>query len=284
MPGHFPDVLLIGAQKSGTTSLAYLLDQHPSISVSDPKEPHFFTQNFSNGKEWYKQRFNSGNESICIDASTSYSMAPIKRKKFKEYHDGVPKKVYEFNPHAKLIYILRNPVERIYSGYWHDFRVGRNRSKSFSELIRDPNYIHMDISDYYNQIQLWLQYYPLENFLFLKFEDFKRDYDNTIKKCFDFLGLDYYKAHLGSPKNQSYYPSFMAKQLNSFSKNLAVTKVKRYIPNSILPKKLIHKLKKGKKEIPEMEIQDKEYLYSYFLQSNKKLEKITGLPLNDWGI
>ena len=72
-----PEVYLIGAQKAGTTTLAYLLAQHPDICIAKNKEPHYFTGNSAKSLTWYEKQFPNHENTLCIDASTSYSFAPL---------------------------------------------------------------------------------------------------------------------------------------------------------------------------------------------------------------
>ena len=68
---------MIGAAKSGTTSLAHLLDQHPHLTVAEPKEPDFYTRHWGLGLDWYRQTFAGAEGDLLLDASTSYSSAPL---------------------------------------------------------------------------------------------------------------------------------------------------------------------------------------------------------------
>src|SRR5215216_5348494 len=117
-----PEVYLIGAAKAGTSTLAHLLGQHPRIVVSLPKEPHFFTLNWDRGLDWYASKFPGSTYSTCVDASTTYSMAPLTGNvsSWRDYHRfvDVPRKVLSVNPDATFIYIMRDPVARTYSAYW----------------------------------------------------------------------------------------------------------------------------------------------------------------------
>ena len=80
-----PQAFIIGAQRSGTTSLAFLLNQHPMIALAEPKEPNFLTMNWENGIDWYRSCF-SREDAILLDASVSYSMAKI--VDFHQLSDG----------------------------------------------------------------------------------------------------------------------------------------------------------------------------------------------------
>ncbi|WP_240377977.1 sulfotransferase domain-containing protein [Bacillus piscicola] len=277
--GFPPEVFLIGAQKSGTSTLASLLDTHPEITVSNPKETHFFTVNYKKGIKWYEQTFNS-KKNILVDASTSYAMARLDKQNASSGTDSVPARVYSLNPSAKFIYILRNPTDRTYSGYWHGVRTGRI-DESFGELIRSKNFNHLDTSNYNEQLLLWLKYFPLESFLILKFEDLIEKPDETLKRCFNFIGVNsHFKTKSNQHDNKSYVATRFGRKYNNLLIKYPILKrVVRYTPGVIKP--IARKLVK-KTNIPKMGIKDREYLNNYFYEKNKKLSELTGIDFNSW--
>ncbi|HEY9295730.1 MAG TPA: sulfotransferase domain-containing protein, partial [Phormidium sp.] len=109
-----PDFIIIGAQKCGTTSLYEYLIQHPQILAASKKEVHFFDLNFAKGVDWYRQQFKPvSQKSITGEASPYYIFHPL-----------VPQRIYQLFPQVKLIVLLRNPVERAISHYYHEVRLG----------------------------------------------------------------------------------------------------------------------------------------------------------------
>jgi hypothetical protein len=130
-----PDFLIIGAQKSGTSSLYNYLTQHPDVCPALVKEIRYFNKYFSKGTNWYRGHFPSslyisyvnkisGRDMITGDGTPSYLSDPY-----------VPRRVFEVIPQVKLIVLLRNPVDRAYSHYQHRFRANREVS-SFEEVIK----------------------------------------------------------------------------------------------------------------------------------------------------
>ena len=115
--GFPPEICLIGAQKCGTTSLAHILDQHPDISVAKGKEPSFYTHRWKRGLDWYREQFPEASNTVCVDASPSFTEAPLRQWDAQNIYLGVPEKVLTINAKSKFIYLLRDPVERTYSGY-----------------------------------------------------------------------------------------------------------------------------------------------------------------------
>ena len=181
--GTLPNFIIIGAQKCGTTSLHYYLNLHPQISMSREKELNFFIsqRNWPKGVDWYKSNFTRQTK-ICGEASPNYTCHPA--------FSGVPERIYHVVPKVKLIYILRDPIDRIISHYIH--RVAdRLELRTITEALADFNnnpYIRR--SKYYMQLEQYLTYFPTSNILILTLEDLRRDCIQTLQQVFRFLNVD----------------------------------------------------------------------------------------------
>lgn len=280
-----PDVYLIGAQKSGTTTLTHLLSQHPNICIGKRKEPHFFTYNWSKGLAWYQDKFSLCENAVCIDASTSYSMAPLNVQEninVKKYLQNVPQKIYSVNPKAKFIYLLRDPVERTYSGYWHRVNRGREQ-KSFGEVIAQNDCFYLDVSNYYGQLALWLEYFPIESFLFVLFEDMKTNSTQIAKECFNFIGVESENIplSLGAARNKSTYVNVFGRHCNRLFKTLDHSGFDYLAPSYI--RGFIHKLTTDNdRGLPKMSDTERTFLRTYFSENKPKLELLTNLSLSQW--
>ena len=280
-----PEAYLIGAQKAGTTTLAYLLDQHPLVTMSRPKEPHFFTRNWDQGLDWYKEKFPGPLNAIGIDASTSYAMAPLSgthAHRREEEYEGVPGKVFSVSSNAKLIYLLRDPVERTYSGYWHEVRMGVENKDFATALLKDS--LYLDVSNYYEQLLLWLQVFPLSSFLFILFEDLKEDPERVTNECWRFLGVDEDagSVRLDSVKNQSHQVSWIGRRMNRMGVTYPAlrTSLKPIVPKGV--QSLLKRAKIGSAPIPEMKEEDRNFLLEYFREKNTNLSTLTGQSLDRW--
>src|SRR6056297_3607027 len=104
-----PNTILIGAAKSGTTSLAYDLSIHPDIYFYHSKETHFFSFNYGKGIEWYKSLFSPDGEVVVMEGSPEYASIGQSEKIAQRINAHIPK--------AKLIYMVRDPIKRIPSMY-----------------------------------------------------------------------------------------------------------------------------------------------------------------------
>jgi Sulfotransferase domain len=181
--GVLPDLIVIGAQKCGTSSLHYYLNLHPEISMSKEKELHFFTggRNWDKGVEWYKSNF-IGNEKVLGEASSSYSFYPN--------YSGVPERMYRILPDARLIYIVRDPIDRIISHYIHGYAIGWENRPIEDALARLEKNRYINFSKYYMQLEQYLNYFPASNILIMTQEDLFRHRQSALQKAFRFLDVD----------------------------------------------------------------------------------------------
>ena len=178
-----PNLIIIGAMKSATSSLHYYLSFHPEIYMSSPKELDFFIaeRNWGKGREWYESHF-PVDAPVRGESSTNYT-------RFQLY-DGVPKRLHGLLPDAKFIYVLRDPVLRVVSQYDHRVIQGKETGTISEALCDLPNNDYVLTSKYYLQLTKYLEYYDKSRFLILKFEELKNRRIEVLKRVFQFLGVD----------------------------------------------------------------------------------------------
>src|SRR5205085_10467190 len=101
-----PNLIVIGAAKCGTTSLHRYLDLHPEVAMSKTKQLHFFTEkeNWGRGLAWYESHFDTPAQ-VRGESTPAYSAWPV--------HRGVPERIARVVPDTRLIYLVRDPVERV---------------------------------------------------------------------------------------------------------------------------------------------------------------------------
>ncbi len=176
-----PNLIVIGAMKGGTSSLHNYLDLHPQIAMSRPKELDFFVleKNWPKGVEWYESHFTDGAR-ICGESSPNYTKC--------HFFAGVPGRVHAIVPEAKLIYVLRDPIERIISHYVHNI-AARWDDRRFPDAVRE-NIDYVSCSKYYMQLERYLDYFPKRNILIIASEDLHRRRQQTLQGVFRFLGVD----------------------------------------------------------------------------------------------
>jgi hypothetical protein len=219
--GALPDFVVIGAMKGGTSFFYYLLGQHPLVQPAASKELHFFDALFEQESvEWYRQcfpapRWEDGRRTITGEASP-YMAKP-----------HAPERMAGVVPEARLIALLRNPVERAYSDYqmvarkdrehrtfeeaieWEMGRPlgGEDGAFEHEDLVRvPPNYRYLSRSRYAEHLLRWAEFFPREQMLVLKSEDFFDNPRQTLKSVFSFLDLPEWELQAletpGEPKKR----------------------------------------------------------------------------------
>ena len=193
-----PDYCIIGAQKSGTTSLYSYLALHPQVRPSYVKEIHYYNQHYIEGKKWYRAHFPLGpvdrekRDFITGEASAIYL-----------YDAESPARMFADVPEIKLMLVLRNPVDRAVSHYHHRVRSGRE-TRSFNEAF-DSALLKMKAGDsvpgtetdylrygcYVEDIKHWLTIFPAEQLRVIQAETLFESPAPIFKEVSEFLGIDY---------------------------------------------------------------------------------------------
>ncbi len=205
-----PDFVIIGAQKSGTTSLYDYITSHPSVARARYKEVHYFSLRHKYGKLWYRSNFQTNFSRRRFYEKTGQKLLSGEASPYYLFHPAVPDRMKAVLPDVKLIVILRNPVDRAYSHYHHTSRKNQE-PLSFEEairaeearctgererLLRDPDFVPLHYRNhsylsrgvYADQLENWFKYYGREQFLILATEDLRKDPQRTLDRVFDFLG------------------------------------------------------------------------------------------------
>ena len=182
-PSHFH--FIIGSAKSGTTSLFTALKEHEEVHVGLSKEPHFFSKidRYLRGTDEYLNNFQgfvSDSHKIALDASATYSQWPQYR--------STPERIAAFNQDAKLIYIVRNPFERIRShnqmGMVLHGRPSINTDSSFEAF-------YTIISNYNLQIKQYLSCFSRSSFAIIDFDELVEAPRLTLQKVCSHFGIQY---------------------------------------------------------------------------------------------
>lgn len=178
-----PTFLVIGAAKCGTTSLHSYLAVHPQVFMSEPKELHFFVRDrgWRKGRAWYEERFAGAGRALARgESSPGYTLHP--------HWPSMPDRMATLLPEARLIYLVRDPVERAISHYANRWLEGGERAPIVRALRRDRLYV--DGSRYAFQIDRYLEHYPRERILILRAEDLLERRQDTLRRIFRFIGVD----------------------------------------------------------------------------------------------
>jgi hypothetical protein len=206
-----PNLFIIGAMKAGTSSLHAYLGEHPEIFMSEPKEPAFFEDAAERGKPkegngcWndlglYLKLFEpAGDRPIAGESTTDYTKLPKRT--------GVPKRIFAFNRDARLIYLMRDPVERTLSHYWWEVWTGEETRDIVTAITQEPFY--RDVSNYAMQLEAYFEVFPREQVRVLTFEELIADPPDTLQGLFRWLGVD-----------PSFRPANLNDQVNATPKEL----------------------------------------------------------------
>jgi len=180
--GGLPTFVIIGAMKCGTTSLHEYLGAHPEISVSEKKELDFFLpEHFDPSLASYRQWFPESG--VCGESSPNYSKAHL--------FPGVPARMHSVIPEAKLIYLVRDPIDRLVSHWSHAIANGRRTpdpDKTFGKKREHHNFFQTGLYDV--QLEVFLEYYAMKRVLVLTAEELRDDRVATIRRAFEFLEVD----------------------------------------------------------------------------------------------
>lgn len=179
-----PNFLMIGAMKGGTTSLWHYLRSHPQVFMPQKKEPHFFSDEgvWSRGLQWYEGQFSEvPRTAVAVgEASTTYSKHP-------EF-PGVPERIASVIPDVRLIYVIRQPIERMRSQYLHHVAKGREHDPVEKALLSKPTYVNN--SRYAMQIACYLEHFHRDQLLVITSEDLRNERIPTVRRVYEFLGVD----------------------------------------------------------------------------------------------
>lgn len=191
-----PNLLLVGAAKSGSSLLAYCLGQHPEIYISPVKEPYYFVPNF--GVDFFQEYIslfkNSQSAKIRAEASTGYL-----------YSKDAALAIKKTLPDSKIMIILRNPVDMAFS-FWAFMSRRGNETDSFQTAIVNQNqrfsqeymktragwpynYLYVERAKYYQQVKRYLDLFGRDRVKVIIFEEFLQDTTQSFSEIFDFLGV-----------------------------------------------------------------------------------------------
>jgi hypothetical protein len=218
-----PDFLIIGAQKAGTTALYAYLRRHPAITGPSWKEVSYFDRHYGRGAAWYRGNFPNrvrARGKLVGEASPSYIFHPLG-----------PERVKALVPEARLVALVRNPVDRARSHYHHEVALGReplrfedaldaeeDRLRGEEErLAADLNYFsrawwshaYKSRGRYAEQLERWLAVFPREQLLILPSEDLGGEPERTHARVLDFLGA--------APHRLNAYPRVYERQYEAMS-------------------------------------------------------------------
>jgi hypothetical protein len=217
-----PDFIIIGAQKSGTSSLYRYLEGHPELKLSYRKQMHFFDQFYRKGINWYRAGFplEAFNRTTKTGEATPFYI----------FHPYAAERMHRHLSEVKLIVMLRNPIDRAHSHYQMKKDQGWETAASFEaaleleqtriepeleKMLEDPDYyskVYRNFSylargRYYEQLQRWMKYYKRDQLLILNSDDFFADPQSVLNEVCTFIGIGEYSPANLRVYNQRQYAS-----------------------------------------------------------------------------
>lgn len=177
-----PNFFIIGAMKSGTSSLHHFLSAQEDFGMSSIKEPNFYAKArtpFHKSSSWYKGLFSEAK--WRGESSTAYTKYPFVKK--------VPSRIKKQVPDAKFIYIMRDPIERSLSHITHEMLEGQiGISKEADKFVTDTKSPFVQFSLYGLQLQQYLEHFDKSRILLLDFHELKSNPSSCVQDIFNFLG------------------------------------------------------------------------------------------------
>jgi len=312
MAEKLPNFFIVGAAKSGTTSLYEYLKLHPEVYMAPIKETHHFSTDIDNTKfrSNYARSLNKDlSKFLESDMEEGIFHAFVKDwseyvqlfKKVKNekavgevtnsylYSREAAKNIKEKFPNAKIIMMLRNPVDRAFSHYLMDLRIGYETEDFMTalkkDMARDPkgwgiSNLYSEIGQYAEQVQRFMQVFPKEHLRIYLFDDFVKNPEATMKDIFRFLGVS---EETSIDFTKKYNPSFIPK--NKFIGKLNTQKRVKDWLKSVLPKSVKSKFKKTfytDKDLPKIKPEERKFLIEVFKEDVMKLSQLLNRDLSSW--
>lgn len=269
-----PDFLIIGAMKCATSSIHDQLARCNGISMSDPKEPNFFSddENWAMGMSWYESLFASMPASdLKGESSTHYTKLPTYPK--------CARRIHEFLPDAKLIYVMRDPIERIVSQYIHEWSMRMIRDGcSIDDAIREYP-ILVDYSKYAMQLSPYIELFGLDAILPVFFERIKADLQSELERIASHIG---YASEVVWHEDDAKNVSSQRQRRNPVLNTILDVRLIQMARRTMLPESVRAKIRSKwtMKDRPELSSESVAYLHEQLNPDLAKLGDLLGRDLD----
>ena len=287
-----PDFLIVGAAKSGTTSLFNYLNQHPDIYIPEVKECRFFSQLPKNsiglGAEFFPNSgitneaeyfglFKGQDNKVCGDISNDYLYYAEESIRNIKKHLG---------SEVKIIIILRNPIDRAYSNYLHAYRDGWEKLTFEQSIIEETfrisgnwawPYHYVQTGFYYSQVKPYM-----DNFANVKvflYEDLN-EMQVTISKILSYLNIGDFKCNVNEKYNVSGFPKNLL--IHRLLNNKGLFRVMSPYFKRIVPKDLLFNIKNRNLKQKPLSNKTRSYLKTIYIEDVQRLSKLIDRDLSEW--
>ncbi|WP_322937130.1 sulfotransferase family protein [Nocardioides bizhenqiangii] len=277
--GSLPNFFIIGAAKAGTTSLHFYLDQHPDVFMAEAKELHYFCD--PDCADWlalYREQF-PADAKIRGEASTLYTRSPA--------IPGVPARMAALVPDARLVYLVRDPVERAMAS-WREERFHVTERRPAEEAFRhpeDPHNPYVAASRYAQQLEGFLEHYPAERVLVLDQRELATATGEVVEQVVGFLGLPQHPIDTETRHNEG----GTKLEYSSLGHRLRFSAPARAVRRMPLPARRAltapaRRLLRRPIEAPELPADLMTRLRETLAPDAARLRELTGLPLSHWTV
>ena len=263
--GRLPTFVIVGAMRCGTTSLNGYLRQHPQVAMSSTKEIHFFDREFERGLVWYRDHFTTDPAPRAVGEATPHYL----------FDEAAPARIAATLPGAGLIILLRNPIDRAYSHYWHD----RSRAKiaiPFSAAVdaelSGQGHTYVARSRYREQIERLFGVVDRDKVLVETFEDLTARPAETFASVCRFIGVD-----------DGFRPDILGETINAYTefRSPRVRELSKRLPR--LLRRAVGRLNQRTMHgYPPMDPETRRRLAGVFTGANAGLDELVGRSLPAW--
>ena len=293
-----PSFLILGAAKSGTTSLYHYLSEHPNIYMSPIKEPKYFAlggQQLRYGRQGDAEKMR---KSSVLDRASYFSLfegakdcqASGEASTIYLYSERAVERIKRELPEARLIAILRNPVERAYSNFLYMVRKGEETLRDFEAALQEernrrdwmPSWHYVERGFYHRQLARYFDRFPQEQIRVYLYEDLARSPENLLKDIYGFIGVDRFltpgelKKHnvSGLPRSETLHAlQHRPNVVRSVARNLLPTEWKQKLSSHLRSRNLRR---------PELEPHTRKQLVDIFRDDVLKLQDLIQRDLSAW--
>jgi Sulfotransferase domain len=274
-----PTYVIAGTVRSGTTSLHRLLRGHPGVFAAGEKELHFFDRHFDRGVEWYADLFADARPGQVVGEATPNYL----------YHPHAVERMASVIPAAKVVVLLRDPVDRAYSQYWMQ-RTSRHETLDFPDaLAAEPDrlasgdesdrayFSYVDRGRYLDQLRRLREHFPEEQTLVLLYEDMRDHADDTYRAACAFIGADADHPATGLDERANQHRSFRSDRVRDLTHA-----VRRRGRAGRVAAHLIASVNSRPSAYPRMDPRTRAHLVETFAEPNAALAAWLGRDLHEW--
>jgi len=289
-----PNFIIIGAAKSGTTSLYKYLQEHPDVYVSPQKEPRFFAVlsdfnkvvgNDEDQKRLWGDSITTLEDYIALFDGVRHEKAIGEASPIYIWSKDAPNNIKKYLPEVKLIAILRHPVDRAFSHYLHNLKIGLEKNSSFEDALTDDEQRHY--AEYLPQgwyamlLRRYFDFFPADRIKVFLYDDLVNDPAGLMRTIYQFIGVD--DSFSGNVQKIHNASGFSKSRIvdNLFGNSVYQTAMQKILPGSV--KDMIDDFVRKKNTVkPKIDLQTAHRLQALFLDEISDLQSLIGRDLTPW--